>query len=89
MKFVLLINLKLLTVAESFLVNISEHENFSANKYVVGIFMFINRENFMLSWVEHEKGFITLGLGIQFLYSILLSCQMSVSDSPSVVYEYL
>ena len=33
MKIVLLINLKLLTTANSFLVNIAENENFSANKY--------------------------------------------------------
>ena len=33
MKFVLLINLKLLTIANSFLLNLSEHENFSANNY--------------------------------------------------------
>ena len=33
MEFVLLINLKLLTIANSFLLNIAEHENFSANKY--------------------------------------------------------
>ena len=29
---------------------------------VVGISIFINRTNFMLSSVEHEKGFITSGL---------------------------
>ena len=28
---------------------------------IVGIFIFISKENFMLSWVEHEKSFITLG----------------------------
>ena len=28
---------------------------------IVGIFIFISRENFMLSWVEHEKSFITSG----------------------------
>ena len=28
---------------------------------VVGIFIFISRENFILSWVEHEKSFITSG----------------------------
>ena len=28
---------------------------------IVGIFIFISRENFMLSWIEHEKSFITLG----------------------------
>ena len=33
MKFVLLINLKLHTTANSFLLNIAERENFSANKY--------------------------------------------------------
>ena len=33
MKFVLLINLRLLTIANSFLLNIAEHENFSASKY--------------------------------------------------------
>ena len=77
-----------------FLLNIAEHEIFSANKYeneifsanmsmkfsllismsmkfsllinmkmptIVGIFIFISRENFMLSWVEYEKSFITSG----------------------------
>ena len=34
MKFVLLIYLKLLTTANSFLFNIAEHENFSANQYL-------------------------------------------------------
>ena len=33
MNFVLLINLKLLIIANSFLLNTAEHENFSANKY--------------------------------------------------------
>ena len=33
MNFVLLINLKLLTIANSFLLNIAEHDIFSANKY--------------------------------------------------------
>ena len=33
MKFVLLINLKLLSIAKSSLLNIAEHEKFSANKY--------------------------------------------------------
>ena len=32
-KFVLLINLKLLIIANSFLLNIAEHEFFTANKY--------------------------------------------------------
>ena len=33
MEFVLLVNLKLLTISNSFLLNIAEHENVSANKY--------------------------------------------------------
>ena len=33
MKFVLLINPKLLITANSFLLNVAEHKNFSANKY--------------------------------------------------------
>ena len=32
-----------------FMLNLAEHENFSANKYEVGIFIFISREIFMLS----------------------------------------
>ena len=47
LSMVLLINLKLLTIANSFLQNIAEHENFSANKYEYATF--ISRENFMLS----------------------------------------
>ena len=57
MKFVLLINLRLLLLANSFLQNIAEHENFSANKYgyIFGIFIFISRETvYKLSWVEHH-----------------------------------
>ena len=34
-----------ITISNSFLLNIAEHENFSANKYVVGIIIFISREN--------------------------------------------
>ena len=70
MKFVLLINLNWLTIANSFLLNMTEHETFSANKYenanflkmptFVGIFIFISRENFLLSWVEHEECFYNL-----------------------------
>ena len=64
-KFVLLINLKLLIIPNFFLLNIAEHEISSGNKYENAnnswIFIFISRENFMLSWVEHEKSFITSG----------------------------
>ena len=52
MTFVLLTNLKLLTFANSFLLNIAEHETVSGTT-IVGIFIFISRENFMLSGVEY------------------------------------
>ena len=55
MKLALLINLKLLIIGNSLLLNIPEHEHFSANKHENA------RRNFMLSWVEHEKSFITSG----------------------------
>ena len=29
---------------------------------IVGIFIFISREKFMLSWAEHEKKFYNLGV---------------------------
>ena len=52
MKFVLLINLKLLTIANSFLLNIAENEKFSANEYENANwhFGFYQQRNF-----EHEK----------------------------------
>ena len=28
---------------------------------IVGILTFMSRKNFMLSWIKHEKGFITSG----------------------------
>ena len=33
MKFVMLLNLKILTIANSFLLNMTEHVNFSTDKY--------------------------------------------------------
>ena len=40
MKFFMLINLKLLTMPNYFLLSIAEHENFSANKYENAYFCF-------------------------------------------------
>ena len=65
MKFVQLINLKLLIIANSFLLNIADHEiSLLINMKmptIVGIIIFISRENFMLSLVKHERSFITSG----------------------------
>ena len=33
------------------------------NVKIVGILTFMSRKNFILSWVEHKKSFITSGLG--------------------------
>ena len=61
MKCFMLINLKLLTLAKSFLQSLSRLSmqlspliNIKM-PLIVGIFIFISRENFMFSWVEHEK----------------------------------
>ena len=38
---------------------------------IVGIFIFISKKNFMLSWVEHEKSFITSRPDADRLYAAL------------------
>ena len=60
MKLFLLTDLKLLTTANSFLLNYAEHEMFIVNKYenamkisIVGIFIFISRKKKNNS-AEHE-----------------------------------
>ena len=59
MKFVLLINLKLFVIPFFFscLTKLSMKFSLLINMKmptIVGIFIFISKENFMLSWVEHE-----------------------------------
>ena len=62
---------------------------------IVGIFVFISRENFMLSLVEHEKSFITLGPGqtvsIWFCLRCFWSCHciLDISLSMSDVFSYV
>ena len=41
MKFVLLINIKLLTIAKSVLLTLSEHENFFADEYENAAFSYL------------------------------------------------
>ena len=84
MKFVLLINLKLLSIANAFLLNIAKHEIFFAKKYenanyFVCIFIFISSEDFMRGWVEHEKSFITSGPDRHLLYYITVFFIICVS----------
>ena len=53
-----------------FLVKLSWARKFSLliiwKCHIVGIFIFISRENFVLSWVEHEKKFYNLDLFCSF-----------------------
>ena len=70
MKFVPLINLKLLTTANSLSLSIAEHENFSAKDMkmptIVGIFIFISRKiscSAVLS-MSMKKSFITSEPGV-------------------------
>ena len=60
MKFVLLINLKLLTILNSFLLNIAEYENFSAIKYENAklAFSYLLAEKFSCSAEFSMKNFI-------------------------------
>ena len=81
MKFFMLINLKLLIIANSFLLNIAEHKiSLLINMKmptIVGIFIFFSRENFMLSWDEHDKCFITSGPGVFISPMIYTNCNGS------------
>ena len=66
MKFVLLLNLKLLTIANSFLLNIAEHVIFSANKYekcqLLLAFSYLSAEKISCSAeLSMKKSFITSG----------------------------
>ena len=68
MNFFMLINLRFVTNALSFLLNIAEHENFSANKYENAnllAFSYLLAEKISCSAeMSMEKSFITLGLGL-------------------------
>ena len=61
MKFVLLINLKLLTIANSSLLNIAEHETFSAYKYENANYLLAEKISCSaeLSTKKKKKSFIT------------------------------
>ena len=52
MKFVLLIylNFKLLTIANSFLLNIAEHEHFCANNYENANYLLAEKSHAQLNW---------------------------------------
>ena len=72
MKFFMLINLRLVTIANSFLLNIAEHENFSANKY----------ENANFCWQPTFVGSQLL-LAFSYLLEGKISCSAELSTKKS------
>ena len=65
MNYILLINLKLLTIANSSLLSLAEHENFSANKYEIANyhwhFDIYKQRKFCAQLIKYKKSFITSG----------------------------
>ena len=62
MEFILLINLKLPTLASSFLLDIAEHEKFSANKYEILLaFLYLLAEKISCSAELSIQKFYYLG----------------------------
>ena len=74
MKCVQLISLLMLTILHSFMLNIAEISLLINMKMptIVGIFIFISREMFMLSCVEHEKRELYLAINPTKVLSIHL-----------------
>ena len=77
---------KILTAARISLLNTAELEIFLLINMemptIVGIFIFISKENSMHSWVEHEKAFITSGR------ILLKNLSVRTSISLSGILEY-
>ena len=80
-KFILLINIKMPTIVGilTFISMINTtYECSKARKSVFcGILVFMSSLNFVLSWVEYEKSFITPRLGL--LKSLILTCVLFTS----------
>ena len=77
MKFFMLINLYLLTTANSFLLNIAEHENFSANKLLKNGNITAGSSNAFLlfaasvSAIESRPHFLEFSNGIAVISKVL------------------
>ena len=81
-KFILLINVKMPTIVGilTFISMINTtYESFESKKKSVygGILVFMSSCNFVLSWVEHEKSFITSGPGPEVIKLFSCSTQLS------------
>ena len=77
------INLKLLTIANSFLLNIAEHENFSANKYENADYCLL-AEKISCSAELSMKKFYILEARYDSLRSCLTHCRLN--ESPHTIY---
>ena len=55
---------------------------------IVGILTFMSRINFMLSWNEHEKSFITSEPGDMFSHMRPLSCNVQDHENLIRLYTY-
>ena len=82
MKFSLLINTKMPSIVGIFIFSYLLAEKFSCSAMfskkefaIVNNLRFISRTNFMLSWVEHEKRYITSGPGATNLFLMVLHCK--------------
>ena len=60
MKFVLLINLKIQTIANYFSLNIAEHENFSANKYEIPTIYVLSRNMKISEFLSENFHFLVV-----------------------------
>ena len=88
MKFIMLKSVKMSIIIGTF--NIYWHDKyniceFESKKFFL-ILVFMSSWNFMLSWVEHEKGFITLEPGdscptLNATMTLLISPKMRLSSS--------
>ena len=58
---------------------------------IVGILTFMSRKNFMLSWVEHEKSFITSGPGRRYTpsSSVIKYCSSGVANGICMIRKIL
>ena len=87
MKFCLLINSKLLKSIAVFFLSLVECKIFCAYEMkmptLIGIFIFISRENFMFSWVEHVNKFLISGSDI---FSFLF---LTARSSPEIGQDLL
>ena len=76
MKCFLQINLKLLTISNSLLLNIAKHENFSAHRYENANYLLVENIS-CLAELSMKKRFITFGPDVTFFVVLAeFNCQI-------------